>query len=311
MNIHPLQTKAWAEFRREWGNEVLETKYGYLTLHKIPFLNRLPLRGKKIGMFIRGSVPTRQMLADLKKIAREHNLIFIKLEPNVKKEIKLIKILRDSGSVPGKTLFTPTTFQIDLTKSEDELLNSFHSKTRYNIRYAEKKGVKVKEDNSEKAFGRYIALMRETVTRQGFYAHSEKYHKLMWKHLAKAKMAHLLVATHEGKIMTTWILFKSKDALYYPYGASTFDNKNLQANSAMMWGAIKFGKKHKLKYFDLWGREEGKGFTRFKEGFSPEVVEFLGTWDLITSPLYWPYRAAEFFRWRILRLKAKLKKPKF
>lgn len=311
MNIHPLQTASWAEFRREWGNEVLETKYGYLTLHKIPFLSRLPLRGKKIGMFIRGPVPTRQMLSDLKKIAHEHNLIFIKLEPNVKKEIKLIKILRDSGSVPGKTLFTPTTFQINLTKSEDELLSSFHSKTRYNIRYAEKKGVKVKEDSSDIAFGQYIALMRETVERQGFYAHSEKYHRLMWKHLTKAGIAHLLVAKHNNKTMTTWVLFKSKEVLYYPYGASTFDNKNLQANSAMMWEAIKFGKKHKLKVFDLWGREEGKGFTRFKEGFSPEVVEFVGTWDLITSPLYWPYRAAEFFRWRILRLKAQFKKPSF
>ena len=133
----------------------------------------------------------------------------------------------------------------------------------------------------------------------------------MWKHLRKADIAHLLAAKYKKTIMTTWILFKSKEALYYPYGASTFDNKNLQANSAMMWEAIKFGKKHKLKYFDLWGREEGKGFTKFKEGFNPEVVEFLGTWDLITSPWYWPYRAAEFVRWRILRLKTKFAKPRF
>lgn len=302
---HPLQTLSWAQFRREWGNDVLETKYGYLTLHKIPVLN------KKIGMFIRGSMPTKAMLNDLKKIARENNLIFIKLEPNVRKSQKLITLMKESGAVSGKTLFTPTTFQIDLTKSEDELLKSFHSKTRYNIRYAEKKGVEVMEDNSDAAFDKYIELMRETVERQRFYNHSERYHRLMWKHMRKAGAAHLLVAKYNKKIMTTWILFKSKDALYYPYGASTFDNKNLQANSAMMWAAIKFGKKHKLKYFDLWGREEGKGFTRFKEGFSPEVVEFVGTWDLITSPLYWPYRIAEFLRWRVLRIRTMFSKPGF
>lgn len=305
IDTHPLQTKAWAQFRRAWGNEVLETKYGILTLHKIPLIN------KKIGMFIRGPKPTKEMLADLKKIAQKHDLIFIRLEPNTKKDPKAIKLLRSAGASEGKTLFTPTTFQIDLTKSEEELLKSFHPKTRYNIRYAEKKGVTVVEDNSEKAFDAYIKLMRKTVQRQNFYAHSEKYHRLMWKHLRKAGIAHLFVAKYKGEVLTTWILFKSKDALYYPYGAWSGKNQNLQPNSLMMWTAIKFGKSHKLKYFDLWGRETGKGFTRFKEGFNPKVVEFLGTWDLICSPLYYPYVYAEKLRWLLLRLKAKFAKPGF
>jgi lipid II:glycine glycyltransferase (peptidoglycan interpeptide bridge formation enzyme) len=318
---HPLQTKAWGQFRREWGNEVLETKYGIIVVNRLP-------GGFGIGTFIRGPKPTQKMLGDLKEIAKEHNLIFIKLEPNVRKTEKLISLMKESGAVPGKTLFTPTTFQIDLAKSEEELLKSFHPKTRYNIRYAERKGVTVEEDptpsrnggtslGASKAFDKYIELMRETVQRQGFYAHSERYHRLMWKHLnlriqnSKFKIAHLLIAKHKKDILTAWILFKSKDALYYPYGASGSQFQNLQANSLIMWEAIRFGKKHKLKYFDLWGREPGKGFTRFKEGFNPEVVEFLGTWDLITSPLYWPYRMVEFFRWRILKLKTMFSKPSF
>jgi lipid II:glycine glycyltransferase (peptidoglycan interpeptide bridge formation enzyme) len=305
MTNHPLQSKAWADFRRAWGNEVLETKYGILTLHTVPLIN------KKIGMFIKGPAPTVAMLNDLKSVAQKNNLIFIKLEPNIRKEDKLVKVLQESGAVPGKTLFTPTTFRIDLSKSEDELLKSFHQKTRYNLRYAEKKGVKVSEDNSDRAFDAYIKLMRETVERQGFYAHSEKYHRLMWKHLKSAGLAHLLLAKSGNKILTAWILFKLKDYLYYPYGASSETDQNLQPNSLVMWEAIRFGKKHNLKYFDLWGREEGKGFTKFKEGFNPEVVEFLGTWDLICSPWYWPYRLAEFLRWRLLKIKAKFTKPTF
>lgn len=80
-----------------------------------------------------------------------------------------------------------------------------------------------------------------------------------------------------------------------------------------MWEAIKFGKKLGLKTFDLWGREPGKGFTKFKEGYNPQVVEFLGTWDLVTSPLYYPYRVAESLRWMFLRTSTKfgLAKPKF
>jgi lipid II:glycine glycyltransferase (peptidoglycan interpeptide bridge formation enzyme) len=228
---------------------------------------------------------------------------------------KLYKLLRSNSAVPGKTLFTPTTFWINLTKSESDLMKSFHSKTRYNIRYAERQGVTVVEDNSDKAFEKYLELTKETSERQGFYAHTPKYHRFMWKYLHSQlvtnnskPIAHLLVARYKGEIITTWILFTYGDFLYYPYGASTDKVKNVMANNLMMWEAIKLGKKLGLKTFDLWGREEGKGFTKFKEGYNPQVVEFLGTWDLvINKPLYEVYKIAEKVRWYFLRLKTKLR----
>ena len=196
--------------------------------------------------------------------------------------------------------------------SEEELIKSFHSKTRYNIRYAQRQGAEVVEDNSDKAFKRYLALTKETVERQGFYAHSRKYHELMWKFLSPTGIARLLTAKYQNQIITTWILFIWKDFLYYPYGASTEQHKNVMANNLMMWEAIRLGKRLGLKTFDLWGREEGKGFTKFKEGYNPRVVEFLGTWDLVINKrAYTIYRLAEAIRWPLLRLKSKLSKPKF
>jgi lipid II:glycine glycyltransferase (peptidoglycan interpeptide bridge formation enzyme) len=296
---HPLQTSAWAEFRQKWGNEVVETKFGILTLHKLPFTSH------KIAMFEKGPAPTKTMLTDLKKIGKERNLVFIKLEPNCVKSDKLVKLVQSEGIIAGRRLFTPTTFWIDLTPSEEDLMKSFSSKTRYNIRLAQKKGVTVKEDDSDKAFERYLDLTRETVSRQGFYAHTEKYHRLMWDILKKAGIAHLLTATYQGEIITTWILFTWKNFLYYPYGASTEKHKEVMANNLMMWGAIKFGKKMGLTTFDLWGREEGKGFTKFKEGYNPKVIEFLGTWDLvINKPLYAVYKIAEWIRWPVLKVSA-------
>lgn len=305
---HPLQTSAWAEFRRKWGNEVLETKWGIITVHKLPLIDY------RIGIFEKGSMPTTEMVANLVEIAKKENLVFIKLEPNyaVKKDgmrcadkEKVVNLLKKFGGIPGKTLFTPTTFWIDLTPSEEDLLKSFSGKTRYNIRVAQRNGVKVSEDNSDKAFERYLDLTRETVRRQGFYAHTEKYHRLMWETLKKAGIAHLLTAVYKNEIITTWILLSWKDFLYYPYGASTEKYKNVMANNLMMWEAIKFGKKLGLTTFDLWGREAGKGFTKFKEGYNPHVVEFLGTWDLvINKPLYWIYRLAEEVRWPTLKLAA-------
>ncbi len=58
-----------------------------------------------------------------------------------------------------------------------------HPKTRYNIKVAQKYGVKVVEDNSDEAFEVYLKLTQETTKRQKFYAHDEKYHRLMWETL--------------------------------------------------------------------------------------------------------------------------------
>jgi lipid II:glycine glycyltransferase (peptidoglycan interpeptide bridge formation enzyme) len=136
----------------------------------------------------------------------------------------------------------------------------------------------------------------------------------MWQHLHKSltlknesPIAHLMVANHEGHTLVSWIVFSYDGFLYYPYGASTHKYKNVMASNLMMWEAIKFGKSLGCHTFDLWGREEGKGFTKFKEGYNPKVVEFLGTWDLVLNKkLYLAYRGAERLRWMYLKLRAQL-----
>lgn len=310
---HPLQTYEWGEFRRKTGNEVLRSKNFQLTIH--PFLF-----GYKIGALIKGPAPTQEMLDELKSIAKKENLVFIKLEPNNPIKVngiscadkeKFFHLLRSNGATPGKTLFTPTTFWIDLTKSEDELLKSFSGKTRYNIKLAQRHGVKVMEATGDEAFQKYLDLTFETATRQGFFAHNRKYHELMWEYLHPS-IAHLLVAKYKVEIISTWILFVWKDFLYYPYGAWSGKYNNVMANNLMMWEAIRLGKKLNLKTFDLWGREVGKGFTKFKEGYNPQVVEFLGSWDLIINrPMYYLYKIMDFVRWLLLRVKSKFIKTRF
>lgn len=308
---HPVQSWEWGEFRRKTGNRVL--RFGAydgkkfveaytLTVHPLPYTPY------KLATFLKGPKPTKEMFSFLKELARKENLIFVRTEPQVVAPNRQVEnLLQNNGARPGRPFFTKSTFIIDLTRDEEELLATMHSKTRYNIRLAERRGVEVIEDNSKEAFERYLDLTDETTKRQGFYAHTERYHRLMWETLEPSGIAHLLTARFEGKILTTWMLFVWQDTLYYPYGASSDEHRDIMANYAMMWEAIRFGKKLGLSKFDLWGREPGEGFTRFKEGFSPEVVEFIGTWDLVTNPTLYPlYRIAEEARWKFLKTKAKV-----
>lgn len=313
LSIHPLQSIEWGKFREKTGIKVIKSSEFQMTIHRIP---HMPWT---IGYVPKGPFPTQKMISELKEIGKKENCIFIQLEPNVfaNKESELK--IRDLELRPAAhPLFTKYTFLLDLTKSEEELLKEMHPKTRYNIRVAIRHGVKIVQDNSDKAFNEYLKLTQETTKRQNFYAHTEKYHRLMWETLKSQNLntdkltAHLFLAKYNEKTLAAWILFVYKDILYYPYGASSNLNREVMASNLMMWEAIKFGKKLGLKKFDMWGALDNNpdkndpwyGFHKFKEGYGPKHVEFVGSFDLvINSILYEIYKITDKIRWTILRFK--------
>lgn len=324
--FHPLQSWEWGEFRRLQGLKIVRlglfknnrlTEVFQITFHQIPHLPQLPQIPQSIGYLPKSPLPSKEVIEELRQIGKENKAIFIKIEPNEElqgnKATELQRKVEKLNLIKGKPLFTKYTSIIDLTRSEEEILNSFKPKTRYNIRLAEKHGVIVQEDNSDKAFEKYLDLLFETTSRQGFYAHNKEYHRNQWQILKPAGISHLLTATYQGQILSAFLLFVFNDTLYYPYGASTREHKELMAPTLLMWEAIKFGKRMGCKSFDLWGDVEPNpppnhpyfGFHRFKEGFSPRLVEFVGSYDLvINQPLYQIYKVIDKLRWKILHLKS-------
>jgi lipid II:glycine glycyltransferase (peptidoglycan interpeptide bridge formation enzyme) len=345
---HPLQSYEWGEFREKSGVKVVrrgQFEKGKLTAAFHVTIHPIPRTSFTIGYLPKSTLPDRGLLEELQRIGKENNCIFIQLEPNVIKEVyaetpsvilkpeglkDLNEILRSAQNdnihltPSAHPLFTKYTFMMDLTRSEDEILKGMHQKTRYNIRVAEKHGVKVREDNSDAAFERYWELTEETTRRQKFYAHTKKYHTLQWdvfnKHRAKSKeqsernelTSHLFTAQYEGKILTAMLFFVFKDTLYYPYGASSNEHRNTMHSVLTMWEGIKFGKKLGLKKFDMWGSlsenpdqaDPWFGFHQFKQRFGPELVEFIGSYDLVLNPLaYQGYKVADKLRWMYLKIK--------
>lgn len=319
---HPLQSWQWGEFRKQTGVRVVREGGLQITIHKIPHTPWNVGYCPKSGML--GSEEVRV----LDKVAKENNCIFIKCEPKVEIGVRhtanSVQQMKKLGFVEGRSLFTKYNFVLDVTPPEAELLASFKQKTRYNIKVAEKKGVTVGIDDSPRAFERYLQLTEETTKRQGFYAHSRDYHKKMWEILQESRSenlesseantrltAHLLVARYQGEIITTWVLFKCGDTLYYPYGASTREHREVMANNLVMWEAIRLAKEWGCHYLDMWGalgpeadpKDPWYGFHTFKSGYGARHVEYIGTWDYVAKPgLYKVYRLAETMRWKILRL---------
>jgi len=305
---HPLQSNEWGEFRKKTGIKAMRVDGIQITIHQIP---HTPWA---IGYIPKSPLPNKEAILKLRRIGKEEKCIFIQLEPNVEKS-QIDKELKPAFH----PLFTKYTFILDLTKSEEELLKKMHPKTRYNIKVALKHGVKIVQDDSDEAFEDYLKLTEETTKRQGFYAHTQKYHRLMWETLRQAQgkldanklTAHLFLAKYKEQTLAAWILFAYKDTLYYPYGASSSLHREVMASNLMMWEAIEFGKKLGLKKFDMWGalgnnpdkNDPWYGFHRFKEGYGPKHIEFLGSFDLVISPiLYEIYKILDKIRWIFLKI---------
>lgn len=323
---HPLQSFAWGEFREKTGTTVERVGIfedgKIISAYQVTF-HPIPLIGKTAGYFPKGIMPDERMMSILADLAKRHDALFIKLEPNIAAPIgkttghdTIKQFLQQSGCVPGKPLFTPYSFILSLEKSEEDLLGAMHQKTRYNIGVAQRKGVQVVEDTTEQGLEEYLTLMLETTKRQQFYAHDVSYYRTMFATLAPTGMLHIFKAVYDGKTLSVWIVFLFHDVLYYPYGASSREYREVMANNLLAWEVIKYGKAKGCKSFDMWGslgpepdkNDPWYGFHRFKEGYGGELHQFIGTFDLVFDDrLYKLFRTIDAWRWKFLRLRSALK----
>ena len=323
---HPVQTWDWGEFQISQGHRVYRLgvfdKGKIISAYSVSF-HQIPKTNYSIGTILRGPKIDDEILKNVKKIAIDENAIFVKFEPDVfQKKYRLDGTTERLNDIPQfsdlkispKVAFYPYTYVVDLTKTEEQLLESVNSKTRYNIRLANRHGVVIEEKTSDQGFEIYLKLLFDTTRRQGFYLHSEKYHRDLWKTLKQTSMPRILLANYQGQTLAAFMLFVLKDKLFYPYGASSDSHRQVMAPNLLMWESIKLGKSLKLKTFDMWGSlgpdakqtEQGYGFHRFKQGYGGDLFEFVGTYDLIINhQLYQLYNLVDRYRWKFLRLKAK------
>jgi len=290
--LHPLQSTQWEKARQQMGIETKRIDGLLITIHKIPYTTL------KIGYLPRSTFfPSEETLKKFFEFGKKNHLIFIKIEPYVyKSEIRSTKFETNNKRYKiqksSHPLFPNWTQILDINKSEDDLLKSFHPKTRYNIRLAQKKGVFVKEMSDNQGFKIFSKLYFDTCNRQHYHGHNLNYHQIVWNNL-KNQIAHILIAFYDNQPLAAYQIWIYDQIAYYVYGGSSEKNRHLMGANLLMWEAIKFAKKNRAKKFDMWGslppnystNHPWAGFTRFKQGYGGRFTEFIGSFDLIINPL--------------------------
>lgn len=215
----------------------------------------------------------------LDEFAKKRNLAAFYIEPILHSSCYI-----SHGFSPTKSCFLPPkTIHLDLTKPQSQLLKEMKSKTRYNVKVAQKHGVVVKESRDIDAFTK---LWHQSARSRGMWLPQTKEIRALWT--AFGPKAYLFLAhtsypiLHTSNPIAGVLMVHTPTTAYYMYAASTQEGKRLFAPTLLAWSVIKLAKKKNCKIFDFEGiyderypqTKSWKGFTKFKEGFGGKTVTY-------------------------------------
>lgn len=253
---------------------------------------------------------------EIMRIVKEENAIFSRFDPvvNFDNAFAVGERVNAKGGKSSTTGFdfyfqkTPTYayrssyFQpkfewiLDLKKSEEEILNSMHPKTRYNINLARKRGIKIEiiNENLNKYFDDFFRLSEETARRGNFKLHPKTYYQNIFNKCDEDKNAFLSVAEYNGKILAINLILLFGNTAYFLFAGSSGEYKNLMFSYLAQWEVIKEAKKRGFKVYNFGGVQgSGEGYKNyesvsfFKKRFGGELLEYADSYDIVLKPFWY------------------------
>ena len=123
------------------------------------------------------------LFSQIIKFAKSKNAIFIRSNPDIEKNNLAESWFDDLKFIKNtKPILHTTTFRIDLTKSEDELMNAMESRTKYDIRRAEKEIIKIEIDSgAENDLKEFYTVLKTVSNKNEFPIYNFEQMKELWK----------------------------------------------------------------------------------------------------------------------------------
>ena len=313
---HVLQSWAWGEFKSRWGWTAQRWLLSGDAGQPRAMLQLLRRRAGRTPLCV--LYAPKGPLADS---AESYALALIWIEQQARRQ-RAIWAKVDGDSALDGSICTPShlgaernmlkargwlysgdqvqfrnTMHTDLRHSDDQLLAAMKQKWRYNIRLAEKRGVRIRTA-TDGDMPMLYAMYAETGQRDGFIIREQEYYLDAWR----AMGATALIAEHDSaaKPLAALVLFRFAERAWYFYGMSRDEGREHMPNYLLQWAAMRWARDNGCSIYDWWGAPEQLneqdpmwGVYRFKEGFGAALVEGLGAWDY--APLPWLYKLYE--RW--------------
>lgn len=326
------QSTLWAKVKTDWNFEAVIVRDGDGKIEGTMgvLVRKVPVFGATMLYSPRGPVcdvhnedVMRRLKEGVDAIAKKHKAYIYKIDPDVKSDDTVFAdICKNIGfTIPQQSknfegIQPRYVFRLYLDgRDEEQLLASFHQKTRYNIRVAIKKGVEVKIEDTSKVEDFYN-IMLETGIRDNFVIRNAAYFKRLLESLGEH--ARLYMAYLDGKPIAGTIAIWYGDKVWYLYGASSDSYRNVMPNYLLQYEMIKWAVEKNCRVYDFRGvsgdiSEDNPlyGLYRFKKGFNGEFTEFIGELRVIYKPAVNNFlKLAEKCYRRLNMIKFKLKNKK-
>lgn len=308
---HLLQSWEWGEFksRHGWQAERVSVRgadgEGYA---QVLFRSKGPI---SIGYIPRGPIMTGtpdkvwpELRNEIDKVAKRHRAISVIIEPN--QHLGLTGRYSDAGVVQGPAHLQPErTVKMPL-EDDEKMLKRMHSKTRYSVRLAMRRGVEIerKDPHDKAALDQYYALMQDTADRNEFSIHSYEYYADFMD--VFGDKAIFLFASWEDKLSSVIMAAEFGEEAVYMYGASSTENRGHGASFLLQFEVMKWARERGCKRYDLWGipkhdpeslrgednaslagtkGDDWRGIYRFKTGFGGDIVTLPDTLERRYVPI--------------------------
>lgn len=290
-----LQSGDWGDLKSRYGWRATRLVVGDVNAPRggvqvLTRTRRIPPLGPSVGLAYVPRGPLADSDADTKALigasieeARRCGASLLRIEPARAAHAAILEALgfrRTDAFVQ-----IPRTAIVDLAADDAQLLASFKSKMRYNIRLAARRDVLIERDASETALDEFYELTRATALRQGFAVHAASYYRDVARTFGEN--AALFVARYEGRALAALMSVAFGPEAVYLYGASSEVERGRMAPHAVQWAAMCWARARGCRRYDLWGMADPNdpddpmsGVHRFKLGFNPRLVEYPGTYDL-------------------------------
>lgn len=309
------QSLMWTKVKDGWDYDtiVIEDKGKNTVCQCLVLIKKLPFLPFTFLYAPRGPLcdfsdkeTLEQFLEEVKKLCKKRRAFLFKADPYIdEKDDEAIENLKELGFIYNRNKSEDETVQCKSyyllnieNKTEDEVFAGFHSKWRYNIRLAIKKGIDCRFYGKEKLKD-FCMLMEETGKRDGFCTRSMEYFEKIMD--AFGEHCRLYMCYKDDIPLSGAIAINYGGKVAYVYGASSSQHRDLMPNHLMQWTMIKWAIETGCIIYDFQGvphfddeNHPNYGVYRFKKGFNGYVKRYAGEFDFVANPLI--YRFAKLFK---------------
>lgn len=297
-----LQSWEWGDFQASVGNHPLRVQL----LEDDRLIGQIQGFEHTLPLGMRYLYIPRILNAEPKALfsfLKDRKYIFVRIEPTqgVGSVTFQVPSFKTYHRQPSDTLV------LDLAQTEEQLLAAMHAKTRYNIRLAERKGVRIEQKKDIELFWK---LNTETTGRDGFVSHAKAYYK---KQL-NLEMTSQWNAYLGDECIASNICIGKGNTFTYLHGSSSSTHRNVMAPYLLQWKQIQFAKEHGYTAYDFWGisptgqgqaqttfhtltwkvDDKLTGVSRFKAGFGGMRVSYPQPIEIALQPF--KYKVIQFIK---------------